>query len=65
VDNALATAQEVADFLGVPLRSIYQWRTAGKSCPPALRVGKHLRFRWADVERWVGDEMTRQGRGAA
>jgi excisionase family DNA binding protein len=64
VGHPLATAQEIADYLGVPVRSIYQWRTAGRSCPQGVRVGRHLRFRWADVERWVSEEIARQG-GAA
>jgi excisionase family DNA binding protein len=51
----LLTAQEVADLLGVPIRSLYDW--GPKRRPPAARVGKHLRFRAADVERWVDDRM--------
>ncbi|MGH2597650.1 MAG: helix-turn-helix domain-containing protein [Actinomycetota bacterium] len=51
--RALATPVEVADYLRVPLRTIYRWRYAGEG-PPALRVGRHLRFRWSDVEEWLG-----------
>ncbi len=51
--RALATPTEVADYLRVPLRTLYRWRYAGEG-PPAFRVGRHLRFRWADVEEWLG-----------
>src|SRR6266508_2640634 len=51
--RALATPTEVADYLRVPLRTLYRWRYAGAG-PPAFRVGRHLRFRWADVEEWLG-----------
>ena len=51
--RALATPVEVADYLRVPLRTIYRWRYAGEG-PPAFRIGRHLRFRWADVEEWLG-----------
>lgn len=51
--RALATPVEVADYLRVPLRTLYRWRYAGEG-PPGYRVGRHLRFRWADVEEWLG-----------
>ena len=51
--RALATPVEVADYLRVPLRTIYRWRYAGDG-PPAFRIGRHLRFRWSDVEEWLG-----------
>ena len=43
---------ELADWLGVPLGTVYRWRTNGDG-PPGLRVGKHLRYRVKDVERWL------------
>jgi excisionase family DNA binding protein len=49
----LATPTEVADYLRVPLRTLYRWRYAGDG-PPAFRIGRHLRFRWTDVEEWLG-----------
>ncbi len=54
--DRLLTPQEVADQLGVPLRTLYNWRTSHVG-PRAVRVGKHLRYRPAEVERWV-DEQT-------
>ncbi len=44
--------QELADYLGVPLATVYVWRTRGGG-PPALKVGRHLRFRAEDVATWV------------
>lgn len=44
--------KELADYLGVPVQTIYQWRTKGYG-PPGRRVGKHVRYRQADVEKWV------------
>jgi len=48
--------KEVAAYLGVPVQTIYQWRTRGYG-PPGTRIGKHVRFRPADVEAWVADRI--------
>jgi excisionase family DNA binding protein len=58
--RALATPTEVADYLRVPLRTLYRWRYAGEG-PPGYRVGRHLRFRWTDVEEWLGRSGPTQG----
>ncbi len=47
----LLSAQEVADYLGVPLATLYQWRTNG-TAPRAVKVGRYIRFRKADLESW-------------
>ncbi|MDN5766361.1 MAG: helix-turn-helix domain-containing protein [Humibacillus sp.] len=44
--------QEVADALGVPLNTLYAWRSTGKG-PRAIRVGKHLRYAPADISTWL------------
>lgn len=44
--------EEVAEFLGVPVETLYAWRK--RRCgPSAARVGKHLRYEPADVFAWV------------
>lgn len=52
IPRALATPIEVAEYLQVPLKTLYQWRYQGEG-PRAYRVGRHLRYRWDDVEAWV------------
>jgi predicted DNA-binding transcriptional regulator AlpA len=51
-DHRLATLAEVADFLRVPPKTLHRWRSLGQG-PPALKVGRHLRYRWAEVEAWL------------
>lgn len=48
----LMSPYEVASYLGVPLRTVYRWRTRGEG-PRGYRVGRHVRYRIADVERWL------------
>lgn len=50
----LATPDEVADFLGLPIATLGQWRYMGKG-PKSIKVGRHVRYRWADIERWLDD----------
>jgi excisionase family DNA binding protein len=43
--------KEVAEYLGIPVQTIYQWRTRGYG-PPGRRIGKHVRYLPDDVVEW-------------
>ena len=47
----LWSVDEVADYLGVPKQTVYQWRTRGYG-PEGVKVGKYVRYKPADVEAW-------------
>ncbi|WP_214407383.1 helix-turn-helix transcriptional regulator [Pseudonocardia lacus] len=47
----LWTVQDVAQFLSVPRKTLYQWRNRGYG-PPARRIGRHLRYDPEDVRSW-------------
>jgi excisionase family DNA binding protein len=46
------TITEVGDFLGVPVKTLYRWSSEGTG-PVALRIGKHLRYRSEDLQKWL------------
>jgi excisionase family DNA binding protein len=49
--NRLLTVDEVADYLGVPKKTVYAcWQDWGLK---AYKVGRHLRFRQRHVEDWL------------
>ncbi len=48
----LWTVQDLADFLQVPVNTVYKWRTTGGG-PPAVKVGRYVRYRGADVSAWL------------
>ena len=48
----LMSLHEVAAYLSIPVRTLYSWRAKGEG-PRAYRVGKHLRYRQADVDAWL------------
>jgi excisionase family DNA binding protein len=52
LNEKLLTIREVSELLGIPVGTIYQWRYSGTG-PKAARMGRHLRYRPADVEAWV------------
>jgi excisionase family DNA binding protein len=48
----MAGVNEVAEFLGIEVQTLYNWRTQ-KRGPRSSRIGGRVRYRWADVEAWV------------
>ncbi|MEE8485323.1 MAG: helix-turn-helix domain-containing protein [Acidimicrobiia bacterium] len=54
--DRLLTVEDFAEYLGVPVATIYAWRYHHQG-PPGFRVGRHLRFRWSDVEAWIEDRI--------
>jgi excisionase family DNA binding protein len=50
--DRLLSIPELADYLGVPIATIYRWRYM-RDGPVGYRVGRHVRYRLSDVERWL------------
>ena len=50
-DERLLGAGEVAEYLGVPVNSLKMWRYR-KTGPPWLKLGRHVRYRQAALQRW-------------
>jgi excisionase family DNA binding protein len=50
--HPLMTARQLSEYLEIPLATLYAWRYRNEG-PPAVRVGRHLRYRADDVERWL------------
>jgi excisionase family DNA binding protein len=48
----LIGVEELAEYLGVPAQTIYDWRLSGRA-PRAYKVGKHLRFAVSDIAEWL------------
>ncbi|MFE5484530.1 helix-turn-helix transcriptional regulator [Streptomyces sp. NPDC056527] len=50
------TPADVAELLGVPIETIYQWRRK-RVGPRGFRVGRHVRFDPNDIRAWVESQM--------
>ena len=55
----LMTEAELAAELGVCRRTVTRWRVT-RSGPPHVRLGRAIRYRAADVERWLAARVVGQ-----
>lgn len=51
IRDRLWSVQDVADYLGIPPRTLYNWRCRGIG-PRARRIGRYLRYEEHDVRAW-------------
>lgn len=52
MEEKLMNPQDVSTYLGVPVVTLYGWRSRGDG-PRAMRVGRHLRYRRSDIDKWL------------
>lgn len=55
--DVFLSTKELAEYLRLPVATIHAWRHWKKG-PPAARIGRHLRFRLADVEAWLAEHTS-------
>lgn len=58
LEDRLWSVNEVSEYLGVSVATLYGWRSAGVGGPPGRLVGKRLRYRPQDVRDWVASLST-------
>jgi excisionase family DNA binding protein len=56
VAESLMTVEELAEYLNVPVKTVYRWRLTGAG-PRGARVGRYVRFRRADVDSWLERQL--------
>jgi len=52
--DELLTPKQVAEYLQVPVGTLAIWRMR-RTGPAGFKVGKHVRYRKADVETWLAE----------
>lgn len=50
--ESMLTIDELAEYLVIPVRTLYDWRQAGRG-PRAVHVGRQLRYLISDVQGWL------------
>ncbi len=53
--RSAAEHRDLAEYLGVPVTTIYDWRVEGKG-PCGIRVGRHVKFTVSDVLAWIAEQ---------
>jgi predicted DNA-binding transcriptional regulator AlpA len=51
----LISIDELSECLGVPVKTIYDWRLSGHG-PCAICVGRHLNYAVSDVRVWLANQ---------
>ena len=60
-DDGLWTPATLSRYLGIPVATLYQWRQRDEG-PPAVRLGKHLRYRPEAVKEWLRSQEEPDGK---
>ena len=58
--QALVSAADLSELLGVEAKTLANWRCLGKG-PRSIKVGRLVRYRIADVERWLASREQENG----
>lgn len=51
----LLTRREAAEYLGVAAQTLAYWQTTRKYSLPIVKVGNSVRYRLADLDRWLSE----------
>jgi excisionase family DNA binding protein len=49
----LLTREEAAQYLGVKPQTLAAWHVTGKYSLPLVKVGRSVRYRSVDLEKWL------------
>lgn len=55
----LLTIKEAASYLTVPEETLRKWRAQGRG-PQAIKLGRHLRYDRADLDRWIAEQKRKE-----
>lgn len=59
IDNQLLSTEQLSEYLNVPTATIRDWCYKRKI--PFVKVGRHVRFRPSDVEKWLSERKVSNG----
>ncbi len=52
-NKTLLTCREAAEFLGVPIGTLAQWRSQRRGPPYIKLEGRLVRYRGSELEKWL------------
>jgi excisionase family DNA binding protein len=60
VSDKLWTVTMLSRYLSIPVPTLYKWRQQEVG-PPAVRLGKHIRYRPEAVQNWLQSQEDPNG----
>jgi len=51
--SSLLTREQAAEYLGVKAQTLAAWASQKRYALPMIRVGRSIRYRRADLDRWL------------
>ena len=61
--DKLHSGAELSKAIGVPEKTLADWRSRGIG-PAYVRVGRHVRYRDVDVDRWLESQTVKRSPAA-
>ena len=55
----LISIQQAAEYLGITVGTIYQWRSQHKI--PYIKVGRRVKFKKEQLDQWLAERTVRVG----
>ena len=52
----LLTVQELSDYLGIPVATLYDWRVDHRG-PKAVKLGRALRYPESAIRNWIQERL--------
>ena len=56
-DTILMTQAQAAQYLGTTVGTLNSWRHYGKNTIPFVRWGNRIRYRKADLDAWIENNL--------
>jgi hypothetical protein len=63
-EDRMLTTAELAEILQVRVNTLEHWRSQGRG-PEFVRVGRRVRYTRAAVDKWIGQETSRNDQDEA
>lgn len=58
-ESELMTREEAADYLSIQTQTLAVWASNGRYNIPYIRVGRSVRYRRSDLDRWLESRTVR------
>jgi excisionase family DNA binding protein len=57
----LRDEQQAAEYLNVSPGTLSVWRSTGRHGLPFVKVGRNVRYRQIDLDKWINDRVRETG----